>query len=36
MVTCDDVEILKSPQLDALLYLKGVTWSPKAGRVSEK
>ena len=36
MVTCANVETLKTPQLDALLYLKGVTWGPKAGRAPEK
>ena len=36
LVTRDDVETLKTPHLDALLYLKGVTWGPKAGRVPEK
>ena len=36
LVTRGDVEALKTPHLDALLYLKGVTWGPKAGRVPEK
>ena len=36
LVTHDDIETLKTPQLDALLYLKGVTWGPKVGRVLEK
>ena len=36
LVTRDNVETLKTPQLDALLYLKGVTWGPKAGRAPEK
>ena len=36
LVTRDNVEMLKTPQLDALLYLKGVTWGPKAGRAPEK
>ena len=36
LVTRDNVETLKTPQLDALLYLKGVTWGPKAGKAPEK
>ena len=36
LVTHDDVEMLKTPQLDALLYLKGVTWGPKVCTVLEK
>ena len=36
LVTRADVETLKTPQLDALLYLKGVTWGPKVGRAPEK
>ena len=36
LVTRDDVEMLKTPHLDALLYLKGVTWGPKARRAPEK
>ena len=36
LVTRDNVEMLKTPQLDALLYLKGVTWGPKAGKAPEK
>ena len=36
MVTCNNVEMFKTPQLDALLYLKGLTWGPKAGRAPEK
>ena len=36
LVTCDYVETLKTPQLEALLYVKGVTWAPKASKVPEK
>ena len=36
LVTRDNVETLKTPQLDALLYLKGVTWGPKVGKAPEK
>ena len=36
LVTCDNIETLKTPQLDALLYLKAVTWGPKVGRAPEK
>ena len=36
LVTRDNIETLKTPQMDALLYLKGVTWGPKAGRAPEK
>ena len=36
LVTRDKVETLKIPQLDALLYLKGVTWGPKVGTAPEK
>ena len=36
LVTRDQVETLKTPQLDALLYLKGVTWGPKASKAPEK
>ena len=36
LVTRDNVETLKTPHLDALLYLKGVTWDPKAGKAPEK
>ena len=33
LVARNDVETLKTPQLSALLYLKGVTWGPKVGKV---
>ena len=36
LVTRDNVETLKTPQLDAILYVKGVTWGPKVGRAPEK
>ena len=36
LVTRYNVEALKTPQLDTLLYLKGVTWGPKVGRAPEK
>ena len=36
LVTRNNVETLKTPQLDALLYLKGMTWGPKAGKALEK